>query len=181
MKKLPKVIPAHAPVQYRIRSRAFYGEHLPSCRRGKNWIEVSAGYDHEAQAFVKRKVSVHQIVALGEGARKPLTPQDFCYGGSVASDYAKKVEVMRKRYPQNFQERDAADPGDLHEDRSINVKIDKRAMRRWLKESEKNRNNSPLPPVDKKMPKRIVRKLARKKYHGAMTVKALIRQGALKV
>lgn len=180
MKKLPKVIPAHTPVAFALRGVMHYAQHTPSCGRGKSRLQVTDGYDHEAQAFRYRWVTAKQIVGIGERAIKPSTPEDVLFGGSIETDEVKTTEALKKRYRHNFQKRDE-EQGALDEDREINIKLDKRAMRRWLKQSEKARNNSPMPPQDTKMPKRIVRKLARKRYHGALTLKALIKKGALKL
>lgn len=178
MKKLPKVIPAHTPVAYALRGVMHYAQHTPSCGRGKSRLQVTDGYDNEAGEFSYRWVSAKQIVGIGIRALKPEHSSDVLFCSDYEADRTKTTEAIKRRYKQNFQKRDAVQ-GALEIERELNVKIDKRAMRRWLKESEKSRNNSPLPPVDTQMPKRIVRKLARKKYHGAYSVKALIKKGAL--
>jgi hypothetical protein len=192
MKKLPKIIQAHSPVAYFFKREIQYGQHTPGCQRGKSRLQVVSGYDHEAGTFTHRWVPVQNVISIGDHAVKPTARMTDCDASAsweevaeavrrvVPTDREKTTEAIKKKYRHNFQKRDEVQH-DLALDREINIKLDKRAMRRWLKESEKSRNNSPLPPVDTQMPKRIVRKLARKKYHGSMTLKALVKSGAIKL
>ena len=177
MKKLPKVIPGHTPVMYRLRGQTKYGNHSPSCRRSKRWVEVLDGYDHEEQQFIKRKVTLKQLVALGEAARPPLKPADFQIV-SKERHHIKGVELIKRRYPKNFQKRESESSAVLKGERQIEANFNSRELRSWLKRSEKNRNNSPLPPKDTPKPqpqvKRIVRKTARKRYHKAVSLAKLI-------
>ena len=174
MKTLPKTIRPHTAVKYTLRSRTLYGEHTPSCTRGKGWLQVTAGYDHEAQAFTYRRVTAQQVVCLGENARKPIEAADY------REPEVKKIEAIKKRYPKNFQARDrvAAHTLRLDQEREIEFRLDKRAMTSWLKQCEKTRNQSPKAPADapKAQPqvKRIIRKNARKRFHRAVSIHAVI-------